>query len=96
MCEQIAGGTGITPMLQVASEVLKNPDDKTEVSLIFGNLTEDDILLRKHIDQLAKSHKNFKVQSSSSSMHKHLGSSSCSMYFARIHSILPDTVRYVH
>jgi ferredoxin-NADP reductase len=58
---QIAGGTGITPMLQVANEVLRNPDDKTEVSLIFGNVSEDDILLRKEIDKLAKQHKNFKV-----------------------------------
>ena len=36
---QIAGGTGITPMLQVASEVLRNPYDKTEVSLVFGNVS---------------------------------------------------------
>lgn len=35
---QIAGGTGITPMLQVVSEVLRNPEDKTEVSLVFGNV----------------------------------------------------------
>lgn len=28
---QIAGGTGITPMLQVIEAILKNPDDKTQV-----------------------------------------------------------------
>ena len=28
---QVAGGSGLTPMLQIASEVLRNPDDKTEV-----------------------------------------------------------------
>lgn len=38
MFAQIAGGSGVTPMLQVASEVLRNPDDETEVSLIFGNV----------------------------------------------------------
>ncbi len=27
---QVAGGSGLTPMLQIASEVLRNPDDKTE------------------------------------------------------------------
>jgi len=28
---QIAGGSGITPMLQVIEAILKNPDDKTQV-----------------------------------------------------------------
>jgi hypothetical protein len=32
LCFQIAGGTGITPMLQVVRAILKNPDDKTQVS----------------------------------------------------------------
>lgn len=52
----IAGGTGITPMLQVIKAVLRNPDDHTEMSLVFGNLSEDDILLRKELDELASQH----------------------------------------
>lgn len=28
---QIAGGSGITPMLQVIDAILKNPDDNTQV-----------------------------------------------------------------
>jgi hypothetical protein len=31
-CFQIAGGSGITPMLQVVRAILKNPDDNTQVS----------------------------------------------------------------
>jgi len=31
------------------------------VSLIFGNQTEDDIILKQEIDDMAKMHKNFKV-----------------------------------
>ena len=46
----VAGGTGITPMLQVVDEVLSNPDDKTKISLVFGNQTESDILLKDDID----------------------------------------------
>lgn len=34
----IAGGTGITPMLQLVREILKHSDtDRTELSLIFAN-----------------------------------------------------------
>eukprot|EP01027_Heterolobosea_sp_BB2_P022235 GEZU01032724.1.p2 GENE.GEZU01032724.1~~GEZU01032724.1.p2 ORF type:complete len:288 (+),score=139.79 GEZU01032724.1:28-864(+) len=57
----IAGGTGITPMLQVIREVLKHKDDKTELSLIFANVTEQDIILKDQLDQLAKNSPNFKV-----------------------------------
>jgi len=57
----IAGGSGITPMLQLAHEILKNPDDHTQLTLLYSNKTVDDILLRDRIDDLAKKHKNFKV-----------------------------------
>lgn len=33
----IAGGTGITPMLQLVRDVLKHPEDKTLLSLLFAN-----------------------------------------------------------
>merc|ERR1719382_851744 len=49
----IAGGSGITPMLQVIKEILKNPADKTEITLIFCNQTPADILLRKELDDMA-------------------------------------------
>ena len=52
----VAGGTGITPMLQVIEEVLRNPADKTTLSLVFGNVTEADILLKSRIDALAAKH----------------------------------------
>ncbi|XP_021741671.1 NADH-cytochrome b5 reductase-like protein [Chenopodium quinoa] len=57
----IAGGTGVTPMLQVAEAILKNPDDKTQVSLVYANVSPDDILLKQKLDILATSHPNFKV-----------------------------------
>ena len=46
---------------QVIKEVLKNPEDKTQLSLIFANETEDDILLKSTIDELVAKHKNLKV-----------------------------------
>lgn len=33
----IAGGTGITPMLQLIRQVLKDKEDKTELCLLFAN-----------------------------------------------------------
>jgi len=54
----LAGGTGITPMLQVLEEVLSENDDKTHVSLVFANNTEQDIILKDRLDALAKKHPN--------------------------------------
>ncbi|KAJ5996148.1 hypothetical protein N7499_007537 [Penicillium canescens] len=48
----IAGGTGITPMYQLARHIFKNPEDKTKVTLVFGNVTEKDILLKKELEEL--------------------------------------------
>ncbi|KAI9047673.1 hypothetical protein LZ554_008384 [Drepanopeziza brunnea f. sp. 'monogermtubi'] len=48
----IAGGTGITPMYQVARAIFNNPDDKTKVTLVFANVTEEDILLKKELAEL--------------------------------------------
>ncbi|KAL3077294.1 hypothetical protein niasHS_013283 [Heterodera schachtii] len=50
----IAGGTGITPMLQLIKDILKNsPEDSTKISLLFANKTEEDILLRDDLDKLS-------------------------------------------
>ena len=56
-----AGGSGITPMLQVAEEILNNPDDRTAVSLVYANQSEGDIILRDALDALANRHSRFKV-----------------------------------
>ncbi|KAL6876670.1 ferredoxin reductase-like protein [Trichoderma novae-zelandiae] len=48
----IAGGTGITPMYQLVRAIFKNPDDKTKVTLVFGNVTKEDILLKSKFDEL--------------------------------------------
>lgn len=58
----IAGGTGITPMLQIIRRICNDPLDHTRVSLIFANVTQDDILLKKELDEIAQKHpSNFKV-----------------------------------
>lgn len=57
----IAGGTGLTPMLQVIEEILSNPADKTEVKLIFANTSSKDILLKEKLDALAAKDKRLQV-----------------------------------
>lgn len=48
----IAGGTGITPMYQVIRAIFKNPEDKTKVTLCYGNISEEDILLKRELEDL--------------------------------------------
>lgn len=58
----IAGGTGITPMLQIIRAALKNPLDFTKLSLIYANVNYEDILLKKELDELAEKYpKRFTV-----------------------------------
>ncbi|KAI4256386.1 MAG: hypothetical protein LQ352_002114 [Teloschistes flavicans] len=48
----IAGGTGITPMYQLCRAIFSNPSDTTKVTLVFGNVSEDDILLKHEFEEL--------------------------------------------
>ncbi|XP_053283129.1 NADH-cytochrome b5 reductase 2 [Pleuronectes platessa] len=57
----IAGGTGITPMLQLIRRIAADTSDDTKCSLIFANQTEKDILLREELEEVKKNHPD-KVQ----------------------------------
>ncbi|KAJ2342746.1 hypothetical protein GGF43_005856, partial [Coemansia sp. RSA 2618] len=52
----IAGGSGITPMLQLVQHVLNDPNDHTKMTLVFANRSEDDIILRSVFDSYAQKH----------------------------------------
>lgn len=41
--------------------MLKDPKDTTELSLLYANVSPDDILLREELDALAAKHDNFSV-----------------------------------
>ena len=47
----VAGGTGITPVMQIAAEILRNPEDNTQISLIFACREEGDLLMRSTMDE---------------------------------------------
>lgn len=59
----IAGGTGITPMLQIIRAIVRGrPDgDETQVDLIFANVTVQDILLKEDLDALVKQDTGIRV-----------------------------------
>jgi len=59
----IAGGTGITPMLQIIRAIIRGRalGDNTEVDLIFANVNPEDILLREDLDDLIKEDKRFRI-----------------------------------
>ena len=46
---------------QVIKAVLKRGDDATQLSLLYANVSPDDILLREELDALAAAHPNFRV-----------------------------------
>ena len=62
----IAGGTGITPMLQIIRAIVRERPrnggkDTTQVDLIFANVNYEDILLKEDLDTLAKEDPDFRV-----------------------------------
>lgn len=58
----VCGGTGITPMYQLIRAICENDTDTTEVSLVYANRSEEDIILRDQLDHFAKAYpSNFKV-----------------------------------
>ena len=59
----IAGGTGITPMLQIIRAVIRGrpTGDVTKIDLIFANVNQEDILLKEDLDHLASKDENFNV-----------------------------------
>lgn len=62
----IAGGTGITPMLQIIRAIIRGRPrnggkDTTKVDLIFANVNKEDILLKDDLDKLAAEDDGFRV-----------------------------------
>ncbi|KAF3345621.1 Nitrate reductase [NADPH] [Verticillium dahliae VDG2] len=50
----IAGGAGITPIYQLTQGILRNPEDKTNITLVFGINTDADALLKPEFDAFEK------------------------------------------
>ncbi|CAD7967984.1 unnamed protein product [Amoebophrya sp. A120] len=53
----MAGGSGITPMLQILQAACRDPKDDTKFSLLYANKTESDILVKDLLLDLEKQSK---------------------------------------
>lgn len=52
----IAAGTGIAPLYQLAHGILANPEDRTELTMVFCNRGPEDVLFRTELDLWAATH----------------------------------------
>lgn len=43
-------------MYQVIKDIMRNPEDTTEVSLVFGNISSQDIILKEELDELQRNY----------------------------------------
>lgn len=43
-------------MLQLVRHITRDPDDNTAMALLFANQSEDDILLKNELEEVAKTH----------------------------------------
>ncbi|CAB4255214.1 similar to Saccharomyces cerevisiae YKL150W MCR1 Mitochondrial NADH-cytochrome b5 reductase, involved in ergosterol biosynthesis [Maudiozyma barnettii] len=58
----LGAGSGITPLYQLAHNVIENPQNKTKIKLLYGNKTVEDIPFKKELDQLQNKYpENFEV-----------------------------------
>lgn len=93
----IAGGSGITPMLQLIRAMVKDPEDDTQVSLLFANQTEKDILLRDELDEVQKNHPDqvkiwYTIDTSSEGWKYSTGYITSNMISDHMHPPSPDTI----
>ena len=56
----LACGTGITPMIQIIRAIVENEEEDTFIHLVYGCLSQNDILLKDQLDNFA-SYWNFTV-----------------------------------
>merc|ERR1712134_229146 len=52
----LVGGTGITPMIQALHAILGTTDDKTEVTMLYGSRSVDDVLAKATLDDWCSVH----------------------------------------
>ncbi|KAL6927106.1 hypothetical protein ACO0SA_003396 [Hanseniaspora valbyensis] len=57
----LAGGSGLTPMLQVISKIIEDKTKGVDIELIYCNKTKKDILLKNELDEINDSQESINV-----------------------------------
>lgn len=57
----LVGGTGITPMIQALHPLLANPEDNTNITILYGSREENDILGRDMLRSWSRTHDQLTV-----------------------------------
>lgn len=52
----VAGGTGITPMLQIMRAALADKNDRTRFTVLYGSVSPNDIICKTELDTIAAAH----------------------------------------
>jgi cytochrome-b5 reductase len=58
----VAGGTGITPMLQLIDTIVRNVEDKTKINLIYANDTIEDIPVADELNEMRDKYPYFTLK----------------------------------
>ncbi|KAI7873380.1 ferredoxin reductase-like protein, partial [Lichtheimia hyalospora FSU 10163] len=58
----VAGGTGITPLIQLIKNIIYNSKDKTQIKLLYANHSIDDIILKDDLDDISKNFIQFSIE----------------------------------
>lgn len=58
----VAGGTGITPMLQLIDTIVRNVEDKTKINLIYANDTIEDIPVVEELNDMRDKYPYFTLK----------------------------------
>jgi cytochrome-b5 reductase len=97
----VAGGSGITPMLQILREINEsNPPDRTLVKLLFANHEESDIIMKEELDALQEANPNIDIQyivnsASSPNWKGYVGRLDHDLLHLELPAPCPDTLIYV-
>ena len=66
----VCTGTGVAPLRAMIQELLSSKENKSKITLVFGERTETELLYKKEFEELKKTHKNFTYVPTLSKPHK--------------------------